>query len=486
MPELTDGELLADFARSGSGEAFAALVARYVNLVYSTALRFTGNAHHAEEISQAVFIILSRKAGGLSRRVVLSGWLYQTARLTAANFVKGEIRRHHREQEAYMQSTLNDPDPEAWRQIAPLLDDAMGGLGETDRNAVVLRFFENKTAAEVAAVLKVSEAAAHKRTRRALEKLRKFFSKRGVRSTTAIVAGTISLHSVQAAPAALAKTVTAAAIVKGAAASGSILTLVKGALKVMAWTKAKTAVVVGIGILLATGTTTLTVTEIMRRQINDAAWDVGRIDSRLLATAPHVVRIIPSKFPNQNGWAAIANGSVMGLGASVLDLVENAYAGANSRTILLTTLPQGKYDFIANLPHGSRPALQQEVRKRFHIAARHENIETNILFLQLKTQNAPGLKRTATQNSSSSRSYQGEIDMVNMQFSSLANFVENKFGIPVIDQTGLTGTFDINLKWNVRNDTNHENLKQALAEQLGVELVPGQAPIDMLIVEKAN
>src|SRR3954471_22511531 len=109
MPELTDHELLAEFARSESEEAFATLVARYVNLVYSTALRYTNNSHHAEEVTQAAFIILARKAGKLSSKVVLSGWLYQTTRLTAANFTKGEIRRQRREQEAYMQSTLNEP-----------------------------------------------------------------------------------------------------------------------------------------------------------------------------------------------------------------------------------------------------------------------------------------------------------------------------------------------------------------------------------------
>ena len=97
MPELDDHELLAEFARTESEAAFAALVARYVNLVYSTALRFAGNPHHAEEITQAVFIILARKAGKLSPHAVLSGWLYQTSRLTAANFMKGEIRRQHRE-----------------------------------------------------------------------------------------------------------------------------------------------------------------------------------------------------------------------------------------------------------------------------------------------------------------------------------------------------------------------------------------------------
>jgi len=148
MPELTDHELLADFARSESEQAFATLVTRYINLVYSAALRFTGNAHHAEEITQAVFIILAHKAGKLSPRIVLPGWLYQATRLTSANFMKAEIRRQRREQEAYMQSTLNDPDSAAWQQIAPLLEDAMGHLGETDRNAVVLRYFQKKTAAQ--------------------------------------------------------------------------------------------------------------------------------------------------------------------------------------------------------------------------------------------------------------------------------------------------------------------------------------------------
>src|SRR6187551_764075 len=117
MPELDDLELLRAYARDGSETAFATLVTRYLNLVHSAALRFTSNPDHAQEITQAVFIILARKAGSLRSSVVLSGWLYQTARLTAANFLKREARRHNREQEAYMQSTLNQPDTEAWDQI---------------------------------------------------------------------------------------------------------------------------------------------------------------------------------------------------------------------------------------------------------------------------------------------------------------------------------------------------------------------------------
>jgi RNA polymerase sigma factor (sigma-70 family) len=261
MPEPDDQQLLGEFARANSEAAFAGLVERHVNLVYSTALRFTSNPHIAEEISQAVFIILARKAPGLRRGTVLSGWLYQTARLTSANFVKHEVRRQRREQEAYMQSTLDAPGSPAWEEIAPLLDEAMGGLGETDRNAVVLRFFENKTAREVAAELKMTEAAAHKRTHRALEKLRAFFTKRGVASTSNIIAGAISANSIQPAPAALAKAATMVALAKGASASGSTLALVKGGMKVMAWTKAKTTIAAVAVTLLVAGGTGVIVTE---------------------------------------------------------------------------------------------------------------------------------------------------------------------------------------------------------------------------------
>jgi len=259
MPEPDDITLLREYAKDGSEPAFAALIGRHVNLVYSAALRSVGNPHAAEEIAQAVFIILARKARSLGDKTVLSGWLYQAARLTAANYLRAEIRRQNREQEAYMQSILNEPEPEAWRQISPLLEEAMGRLGEKDRNAIVLRFFENKNLREVGLALGASEDAAKMRLNRALEKLRKFFTKRGVVHSAAIIAGAVSANSVQAAPMALAKTISAVAVANGAAASTSILTLVKGALKIMAWTKAKTAIAIGAGILLAAGITTVIV-----------------------------------------------------------------------------------------------------------------------------------------------------------------------------------------------------------------------------------
>jgi len=255
MQELDDNALLREYADGGSEKAFSTLVTRHVNKVYSVALRHTGNPHSAEEITQAVFAILARKSSHLGKRVILEGWLYQTARLTALAFMRSEIRRARREQEAYMQSSLNEKESDVWTQIAPLLDTAVARLNETERHAVVMRYFYGKSMKEVGNALGRSEGAARIRVHRAMEKLRQFFAKHGVNSTAGIIAGAISAYSVPAAPTALAKSVTAVALAKGASASGSTLSLIKGALKIMAWTKAKTAIVVGMAAILAVGTT---------------------------------------------------------------------------------------------------------------------------------------------------------------------------------------------------------------------------------------
>jgi RNA polymerase sigma factor (sigma-70 family) len=257
-----DLALLREYARNHSEAAFAALVARHVNLVYSVALRSVRDPQLAEEITQAVFIILARKADSLGDKTILPGWLCRTARYASANALTIQRRRQHREQEAYMQSILNEAEPaheETWNQIAPLLDGALEQLGQKDHDALVLRFFEGRNFAEVGAALGANEDAAKMRVNRALEKLRKFFTKRGVALSCVAMAGAISANSVQAAPAALAKTISAVAVAKGAAASTSTLTLIKGALKIMAWTKMKTAIVVGACVLLTAGTATVIV-----------------------------------------------------------------------------------------------------------------------------------------------------------------------------------------------------------------------------------
>jgi RNA polymerase sigma factor (sigma-70 family) len=265
MPDVNDMDLLRNYGQQGSEAAFATLVERHINLVYSAALRQVCIAAHAEEITQAVFIILARKAASLRPDTVLDAWLYETTRLTSLSFLRGERRRQFREQEAYMQSTQPEStDAALWLQLAPLLDDAMARLGKKDREAVVLRYFSDKNLSEVAAAMKISDAAAQSRVHRAVEKLRKFFTKRGVDSTAAIIAGAISANSVQAAPVGLAKTISIVTVAKGAAAGTATLTLVKGALKIMAWVKTKTVIAVSAAVILAAGTTTVVLTQVFK------------------------------------------------------------------------------------------------------------------------------------------------------------------------------------------------------------------------------
>ena len=174
---IEDMDLARQYARCKSEEAFATLVSRHVNLVYSVALRQVRDAHLA----------------------VISGWLYRTARYASAKALTMQRRRQHREQEAYMRAQLNETESDAWMQIEPVLDTAMAQLGEKDHNAVVLRFFEGRNFKDISATLGTTEAGAKMRVNRALEKLRKFFTARGLTFSVAAIAGAISAHSVQAA-----------------------------------------------------------------------------------------------------------------------------------------------------------------------------------------------------------------------------------------------------------------------------------------------
>lgn len=247
---MDDMQLLRDYASRNSEEAFATLVSRHLDLVYSAALRHVGNHHQAQEISQAVFIILARKATSLSSRTVLAGWLFRTARLTAANYLRTEIRRARREQEAYMQSNPAENTGERWQELAPALNDVIDSLREKERNAVVLRYLQRKDYREVAAALGGSEEAAQMRVSRALEKMRKLFARRGVVTSAAALAGVMAAQGAQAAPSGVATIVSAAAI-HGATLSASTLSVLEGTLKLMAWTKVKFAVGTGVVALFA-------------------------------------------------------------------------------------------------------------------------------------------------------------------------------------------------------------------------------------------
>ncbi len=329
MQEPADSDLLRQYAENDSESAFAALVTRHVNLVYSAAFRKTGNSHAAEEITQAVFIILAKKARTLRKETVLAGWLYEAARLTSANFLRTEIRRTHREQEAGMQSLTDEP--EVWPQIVPLLEDAMGRLKEKERNAIVQRFFEGKSFREIGTACGGSENAAKKRVAYALEKLRKIFRKRGVESTPDAIGGAISANSVFIAPAGLAKTISAAALAKGAVASVSTLTLAHGALKLMAWTKTKTIIIGSVIALLAVGTGTVVISAVNASRSAAALATMQGSWEGTMDVGPAKLRIVLNIFKTNDTYRASLDSpdqGAMGLPVPVLSARPNSIHAA--------------------------------------------------------------------------------------------------------------------------------------------------------------
>jgi uncharacterized protein (TIGR03435 family) len=502
MPDASDMELLREYAQHGSEAAFAGLVQRHIALVYSVALRHVGDAAPAEEITQVVFIILARKAAQLRPGTILEGWLHGTARLTALSFLRGERRRHFREQEAYMQSTEQAPDDESpWPRLAPLLDEALAHLGARDRDAVMLRFFKAQSMREVAAALQVNEPAAQRRILRAVEKLRKFFSQRGVGLSAAVLTAAMAANSVQAAPAALAQAVTAAAITQGATAGVSTLTLIKGALKIMAWTKIKTSIVISVGLLLAAGTTTLTVREIpaFKTYPWQAGGREGWFSGWLLNQQPPQVRILSSTFTN------FAEGTfgdkIMGTGIPAEGVVAAAYRKTSARTILSAKLPAGRYDYIASLTNGNPEALQREVRRKFGVVGKTANRPTDVLILTVGQPEAPGLKRTLDLRSDDKLAMQRDgLRAQNKLLSEVCEQLEGLANMPVLDQTGLTNHYDfyLHLDWGVTPGwwkldpnlkkplVNMDHVKAALFDQLGLELAPTNLPLEMLEVDQAK
>lgn len=246
----TDSQLLASFARTNSEDAFAELVQRHVHLVHSAALRqVNGDAHLAQDVAQTVFTDLARKASSLARREVLTGWLYTSAHFAAAKIIRTENRRRDRE-EKFMREPIHETAPEPdWEKLRPVLDAAMHELKETDREAILLRYFENRQFAEVGAKLGLNENAARMRVERALEKLRGTLTKHGVTTATAL-ASVISANAVQIAPAGLATTLTTASIVSAGVGTLSLF-------KIMTMTHIK----LGISALVVAGAATALVVQ---------------------------------------------------------------------------------------------------------------------------------------------------------------------------------------------------------------------------------
>ena len=191
-----DSDLLRQYAENHDEAAFTEIVQRYVNLIYATALRLlNGDAHLAQDATQAVFTDMGRHAVALIDHATVAGWLHTSARFHASKIARTERRRHAREQKVYAMTNQTTTTEISWDHLAPLLDDALGQLAEADRDALLLRFFQGKSHREVGTILGLDENTARMRVTRVLEKLRDHFARYGVTTTAALLASTLGTQA---------------------------------------------------------------------------------------------------------------------------------------------------------------------------------------------------------------------------------------------------------------------------------------------------
>jgi len=231
---MDDMQLIQQYAQTGCQDSFERLVTRHIDWVYSVCLRGVKDRHLAEDVTQAVFIILARKSKSLAPNTILRGWLFKAARFAVADALKKQNRhRRHVQRAAELGAIdLSPQDTATWSRLAPALEEAVACLSEKDRQAIMLRFYESKSLAEVGTILGISEEAAKKRVSRAVEKLRKLFSREGVAISAALLLLFLTTRASQAAPLGLGLSISGAAT-GTTVASGMASAIAKGASREM-------------------------------------------------------------------------------------------------------------------------------------------------------------------------------------------------------------------------------------------------------------
>lgn len=262
MPANDEQAQLQDFVAARSELAFESLVERHIDLVFGCALRRTGDAGTAEEISQNVFTILARKAHRLKAGSGLAGWLHKTTIYESNKALRGESRRQRKMKALVEHTRTQNESAAADDAILPLVDEAIDELPENDRRVILLHYFDGCSFREISQAIGKSEAASQKQASRALGKLEKILRRRGVVATAAALGSILATESVKAAPAGIATTISGSAI--AGASSLTTTTLITNAIQTMTYAKTKVALLVATVAAVPIGVQMNSITELKR------------------------------------------------------------------------------------------------------------------------------------------------------------------------------------------------------------------------------
>jgi uncharacterized protein (TIGR03435 family) len=314
---------------------------------------------------------------------------------------------------------------------------------------------------------------------------------------SAALAASLAANSVQAAPVGLPGAIAASAVAKAPAASSAVA-LAKTVVNIMAWTKAKTAAIVAVGVVLAAGTTGLTVRQIYRH--SDYFWEVPNFTFATLLTAPPQVTIVPTKFPTvgraivndiDSDQGPVDRARLMGIGVDLDGMLQFAHHAAGLKHVAPPDLPTDQYDFIANLSSGSRAALAELIRKKFGFVARRETqMADDALAIEVDHSNAPGMKPAAAAGGGDMGVRDGKRFLKNQTTSNLVEFLEMALDTPVFDKTGLTGAYDFQFSPLAQLGDDHDSrtewTRKVMVQELGLKLISSPGPREILKIERAD
>jgi RNA polymerase sigma factor (sigma-70 family) len=412
MDAQSDAQLLRAYAERRSDAAFAELVRRHIDLVHSAARRMVGDAHLADDVTQATFLALAKNAAPLTERAVLAGWLHRTAQNIAAQTVRTDVRRRAREQEAAaMNELLADNSsgagvPPAWSEIAPHLDAALGELTEPERDAVLLRYFNRQSAREMAQTLGISDDAAQKRVSRAVDRLREHFAKRGVTVGASGLAVVISANAVQAAPVGLALTITTATTLAGATLATTATITATKAIAMTALQKtivaATVAALAGVGIYEARQASELRAqVQTLQQQQAPLAEQIKQVTSERDNVANQLA-LLQTKLER---WEGNSN-ELLRLRAQVNSLLRrnqelDEFASAQTNETTTVSINEAEYVIPDSWEHAGQDSATAAIRTALWAMAHGDTVKLmNVLSLPPEVKNE--LARKSPQNTTKS------------------------------------------------------------------------------------